>query len=73
MMKETSEKLAAKLAKEHPELGIKPHTHLRRYTGKMKWYGTESVAVWSARSMTDYLNNKTAVVVCDGGCEVVIL
>ena len=75
MMKETSEKLAAKLAKEHPELGIKPHTNLYRVPPKdpsqVKWH-CGAHKVWSSHSMAKCVTNAIKLVTHDDSIEVTL-
>lgn len=82
LMKTVSEKLAARLHKEFPELGIKPHTKLVRKrpdpywpdgVPQSKWdkdLSADTTWVWSYSSMQDCLNGDIEIVANDLGFEV---
>ena len=73
-MKTVSEKLAARLHKEFPELGIMPHTKLVRKrpdpywpdgVPQSKWdkdLSADTTWVWSYSSMRDCLNGELEII-----------
>ena len=73
-MKTVSEKLAARLHKEFPELGIKPHTKLVRKrpdpywpdgVPQSKWeneLSADTTWVWSYSCMQDCLNGELEII-----------